>query len=90
MTGDIVEYDANGKVKDNSYARINKLNVISSEDLVNWTDHGTIFAAGNAGSAKWGNNSWAPAVAYKVIDGKTKFFIYFAERWQWHWRFNVR
>ena len=78
MTGDVVERDSDGNVKDNSYSRINKLNVISSEDLVNWTDHGTIHAAGNTGSAKWGNNSWAPAVARKEVDGKMKFFIYFA------------
>ncbi len=78
MTGDVVEYDSDGKVKDNSYSKINTLNVISSADLVNWTDHGTIYAAGRKGAAKWGNNSWAPAVAYKEIDGKTKFFIYFA------------
>lgn len=78
MTGDLLEYNEDGTVKDNSYSKINKLNVISSDDLVNWTDHGTIFAAGSEGAATWGNNSWAPAVAYKEIDGKTKFFIYFA------------
>lgn len=78
MTGDVVEYDGDGKVKDNSYGKINTLNVISSADLVNWTDHGTIYAAGMQGASKWGKNSWAPAVAYKEIDGKTQFFIYFA------------
>ncbi len=79
MTGDVIEYESDGvTVKNNSYSKINKLNVISSADLVNWTDHGTIYAAGRKGAATWGNNSWAPAVAYKEIDGKTKFFIYFA------------
>ena len=78
MTGDLVEYDAEGNAKPNSYGKINKLNVISSDDLVNWTDHGTIYAASRDGAAKWGNNSWAPAVAYKEIDGKMKFFVYFA------------
>ncbi len=79
MTGDVVEYEADGvTVKSNSYGKINTLNVISSEDLVNWTDHGTVYAAGRTGAAKWGNNSWAPAVAYKEIDGQMKFFIYFA------------
>ncbi|HEX3077000.1 MAG TPA: glycoside hydrolase family 43 protein [Lachnospiraceae bacterium] len=78
MTGDVVEYDADGKGKANSYGKIDTLNVISSSDLVNWTDHGKIYAAGRRGAAKWGNNSWAPAVAYKKIDGKDKFFIYFA------------
>lgn len=78
MTGDVVEYNADGTVKDNSYSKIYKLNVISSADLVNWTDHGSIKAASMNGAAIWGNNSWAPAVAYKEIDGVTKFFIYFA------------
>ncbi|HWT76682.1 MAG TPA: glycoside hydrolase family 43 protein [Mobilitalea sp.] len=78
MTGDVVEYDSDGKAINNSYSKINTLNVISSSDLVNWTDHGAIIAAGQNGAATWGNNSWAPAAAYKVIDGKDKFFIYFA------------
>lgn len=78
MTGDLFEYDQEGNILNNSYGRINTLNVISSDDLVNWTDHGAIKAAGPNGAAKWGNNSWAPAVAYKKVDGKDKFFIYFA------------
>lgn len=78
MTGDVVEYDATGAVKDNSYSKINKINVISSADLVNWTDHGSIFAAGASGASKWGNNSWAPAAAVKEVNGETKFFLYFA------------
>ncbi len=78
MTGDVLEYDAAGNVKENSYSKINTLNVISSADLVNWTDHGSIYAAGMQGASRWGQNSWAPAVAYKEIDGQTKFFIYFA------------
>lgn len=77
MTGDVVEYSGN-KVKDNSYSKINKINVVSSDDLVNWTDHGTIYAAGKSGAATWGNNSWAPAACYKEIDGKMQFFLYFA------------
>lgn len=77
MTGDVVEYTG-GKVQNNSYSKINKINVVSSDDLVNWTDHGTIYAAGRSGAAKWGNNSWAPAACYKEIDGKMQFFLYFA------------
>lgn len=78
MTNDIVEYDSDNNVINNSYSKINKLNVISSDDLANWTDHGSIKAAGYEGAAKWGNNSWAPTATYKKINGKTKFFIYFA------------
>lgn len=78
MTGDSPMYDGSGKIRENDYSNICTINVISSPDLVNWTDHGTIYAAGPKGAAKWGKNSWAPAVAYKNIDGKDKFFLYFA------------
>ncbi len=78
MTGDKPSYNADGSVKENTYSNINTINVISSDDLVNWTDHGTVFAAGTTGASKWGKNSWAPAAAYKNIDGKDKFFLYFA------------
>lgn len=78
MTGDAIGRDADGNITENTYGDINTINVISSDDLVNWTDHGAIKAAGINGAAKWGGNSWAPAACYKVIDGKTKFFLYFA------------
>ena len=78
MTGDRIEYDSSANPKDNSYSKINTINVISSDDLVNWTDHGTIYAAGKDGAAKWGGNSWAPAAACKEINGEMKFFLYFA------------
>jgi len=62
----------------NGYGQINTINVMSSDDLVNWIDHGSIPAAGRNGAAKWANNSWAPCAAHKKINGKEKFFIYFA------------
>ena len=76
-TNDVIEYDKDGNVVENTYAKINKINVISSSDLVNWTDHGAIPVAGANGIADWANNSWAPCAAHKVIDGKDKFFLYF-------------
>ncbi|WP_242952129.1 glycoside hydrolase family 43 protein [Butyrivibrio sp. YAB3001] len=78
MTGDKVSYNPDKTVKENTYGNIDTINVISSDDLVNWTDHGTVYAAGKKGAASWGPNSWAPAAAYKNIDGKDKFFLYFA------------
>ena len=62
----------------NEYGRINTINVMSSADLVNWSDHGTINVAGSNGAAKWASNSWAPTAAHKMINGKEKFFLYFA------------
>ena len=78
MTSDDYEYDADGNVKNNSFGYIKTLRIISSDDMVNWTDHGEIKVAGNDGAAKWASHSWAPAIAYKQIDGKDKFFLYFA------------
>lgn len=68
-----------GKVPNNDYSNINTLNCYSSTDMVNWRDEGIIQVAGKKGPASWSKNSWAPAVAYKNIDGKDKFFIYFAD-----------
>ncbi|MBE5871624.1 MAG: carbohydrate-binding protein [Lachnospiraceae bacterium] len=91
MTNDSQQFeseakDANGFAnKDNGYGNIATIKVISSDDMVNWTDHGEIPVAGkNAamnpdGIAKWAGNSWAPAAAHKTIDGKEKFFLYFAD-----------
>ena len=78
MTSDDYEYDADGKLVNNSFNYIKTLRIISSDDMVNWTDHGEIKVAGNDGAAKWASHSWAPAIAYKQIDGKDKFFLYFA------------
>jgi len=78
MTADDYQYDANGNVIDNNFGYIKTLRVVSSDDMVNWTDHGEIKVAGEDGAAKWAAHSWAPAIAYKQIDGKDKFFLYFA------------
>ncbi|WP_245947926.1 glycoside hydrolase family 43 protein [Paenibacillus sambharensis] len=77
-TNDVLEYDWEGEVKDNTYSSINQLSVISSDDLINWTDHGVINAAGPQGAAKWATQSWAPAAAHKKINGRDQFFLYFA------------
>ncbi len=70
-----------GKI-DNGYNKITTLNVFSTKDMVNWTDCGEIAVAGKndmKGAAKWASNSWAPAVCWKKVNGKDKFFIYFAD-----------
>ncbi|WP_082096668.1 glycoside hydrolase family 43 protein [Paenibacillus wulumuqiensis] len=84
MSSDTYVYNADGSIKDNDFSALDRIQVISSADMVNWTDHGTIPVAGannknnGRGIAKWASNSWAPAVAYKKINGKDKFFLYFA------------
>lgn len=78
MTNDTVQKDSNGAIQKNVYGKIQTLNCISSEDLVNWTDHGLIQVTGSNGLSKWSSNSWAPAAAHKTINGKEQFFIYYA------------
>ncbi|WP_231710603.1 family 43 glycosylhydrolase [Gracilibacillus suaedae] len=78
LTNDQVEYDENGNIIDNNYGSINTITVISSDDMVNWTDHGAIPVAGPDGAATWATNSWAVAVGQKEIDGKDRFLLYFS------------
>lgn len=71
--------DSDGKVANMDYGRIRSINVTSSADLVNWTDHGWIDIGGSGGLADgWAHNSWAPAATYKNIGGRDQFFLYFA------------
>ena len=79
MTADAYEYDEKGEIKENSYSKIRSLYVVSTKDMINFTDHGEIMIAGANGATKWAHNSWAPAAAWKMIDGKPKFFLYFAD-----------
>ena len=78
MTGDEPMKNADGSIRTNDYSNITTLRVLSSQDLVNWQDHGSVNAAGRSGAAKWASNSWAPAAAWKNIDGQDRFFLYFA------------
>lgn len=84
-SNDSQEFVANGKGGENSYGKIKSLVVFSTDDLVNWTFHGTIDVAKLCSS--WtGNpwykgfmNSWAPSVTWRTTaDGKDEFFLYFA------------
>ncbi len=84
MSSDSYETNSDGTIKDNSFATLKSVFLISSADMVNWTDHGSIPVAGANGAnggqgiAKWAGASWAPAAAVKTINGKDKFFLYFA------------
>ncbi len=52
MTGDTFICNGDGVISENIYSQIDTINVISSEDMVNWTDHGTVYAAGSNGDRK--------------------------------------
>jgi len=79
MTADVFEYDNKAQIKENSYGKINTIRVVSTKDMVNFEDHGAIKVGGSKGAATWAGNSWAPAAAWKNIDGQDKFFLYFAD-----------
>lgn len=72
-TNDTEQYENADK---NSYEKIKTLAMISTDDMVNWTYHGTI-PVGKI--APWIINSWAPSVvSRKEADGKTHFYLYFS------------
>ena len=79
-TNDAFEYRADGSIQENTYAS-GTINCVSTADMVNWTDHGAIpVAKTNTQNpiTKWANNAWAPDAAWKNINGKDQFFLYFA------------
>ena len=78
MTGDEPVIGKDGKPAVNNYGNITTLRILSSDDLVNWTDHDSVKATGLLGAARWAANSWAPCAAWKNINGQDKFFLYFA------------
>ena len=79
-TNDHQQFIQNGKKGSNDYGAIKSLVVFSSDDMVNWTFHGTIDV-GKICSG-WGGRfaaSWAPSVTWRVYRGvKNEFFLYFA------------
>ncbi|WP_219815173.1 MULTISPECIES: family 43 glycosylhydrolase [unclassified Rathayibacter] len=81
MTNDTQGYAPNpatGVSAGIDYGKINQITVISSDDLVNWTDHGEIQVAGSTGVAPYTGNSWAPGMAKKTVNGVDKYFLYYA------------
>ncbi|MCL2576481.1 MAG: family 43 glycosylhydrolase [Defluviitaleaceae bacterium] len=76
-TNDVIERDGQGNIVSNTFMNINTINLISSADMVNWTDHGAIRAAGSGGAATFASQSWAPSAVHKNISGQDRFFLYF-------------
>ena len=75
-TNDHQQYIANGKTGSNGYGNIKSLVVFSTEDMVNWTFHGTI----DVGKVcTWAGQSWAPSAVWRTAtNGEDEFFMYFA------------
>lgn len=77
MTNDSQHYEKGQHQEENTYGYINSLHIISSDDMVNWTDHGTFQITGEGGVCSWANCCWAPSAVHKTVDGKEKFYVYF-------------
>ena len=80
MTDDHLYRSTDGKPITGAYdySDCKMVTIISSDDLVNWTDHGTQPVAGSGGPASWASNMWAPCAAHKTINGKEQYFMYFS------------
>ena len=84
-TNDHQQFIVNGKKGDNSYSDIKSIVVFSTDDMVNWTFHGTIDTKKLC--AGWTSNpwyvgygvSWAPSVTWRhnAETDKDEFFLYF-------------
>ncbi len=84
-SNDHQEFIANGKKGENTYGSIKSIVVFSTDDMVNWTFHGTIDT--NKLCATWTKNpwwhgygvSWAPSVTWRhnAETDKDEFFLYF-------------
>ena len=79
-SNDHQQFIANGKKDSNGYGAIKSLVVFSSDDMVNWTFHGTIDVGKICSSWGWRfAASWAPSVTWRVNEqGENEFFLYFA------------
>lgn len=75
-TNDNQQYIVNKKKGSNSYGNIKSLVVFSTDDMLNWTFHGTI----DVGKiCSWCSNSWAPSAVWRQNkEGEDEFFLYFA------------
>ena len=83
-SNDHQQFIKNGKKGENSYGEIKSIVVFSTDDMVNWTFHGTIDTKKLCSS--WVTNpwykgygvSWAPSVTWRTTeDGTEEFFLYF-------------
>jgi len=83
-SNDHQEFVANGKKGNNTYNNIKSIVVFSTDDMVNWTFHGTIDTKKLCASwtpSAWYKGygvSWAPSVTWRTTaDGTDEFFLYF-------------
>ena len=84
-SNDHQQFIKNGKKGENTYGEIKSIVVFSTDDMVNWTFHGTIDTKKLCASwvtSPWWHGfgvSWAPSVTWRhnESNGKDEFFLYF-------------
>ena len=84
-SNDHQQFIANGKKGENNYGEIKSIVVFSTDDMVNWTFHGTIDTKKLCATwvtSPWYKGygvSWAPSVTWRHNEstGKDEFFLYF-------------
>lgn len=74
MTQDVFEKSSDGTIKDNSYSKIKSIRVISSKDMVNWTDHGEIYVADGIVGAKWAKIHGRLLLRGRILTDRTSSF----------------
>ncbi len=79
-TNDQQEIDSVGKEVQNGYSHIHSLAMMSTDDMVNWTYHGSIDVGKISPWTGEHGVSWAPSVtSRKEADGKTHFYMYYSQ-----------
>ena len=89
-SNDTLRFTDEGEVGTNDFAAtIQGLRVVSTKDLVNWTEHGPLNFVGKTSThplfpsppsrlipSSYANDTWAPTAQWKMVDGKPRFFLY--------------
>ncbi len=74
-TCDQQQFDVTKGLVANNYSKITSLVCMSTKDMSNWTNHGTIDVKA---IAPWISRAWAPSIiSRKENDGLTHFYMYF-------------
>ncbi|MBR2184595.1 MAG: family 43 glycosylhydrolase [Prevotella sp.] len=74
-TCDQQQFDYTQGIVPNNYSKITSLVCMSTKDMSNWSNHGTIDVKA---IAPWINRAWAPSIISRVEnDGLTHFYMYF-------------
>jgi len=86
-SNDTLAFNGNSPITDQFDTVIQGLRVVSTKDLVNWTDHGPInltaktstnplFDSAAEKVVPYADETWAPSAEWKMVSGKPKFFLY--------------